>query len=153
MKKTKISPELVKMVNKALEMELAAYTQYLSHAEIVGGINAEPIIERLREIARYERLHQKTLRNLLGNYLGAVPSMKIAETYEADSNEKVLQVNLKVERDMVDHYSEIMAKLTEEKDNLPYEFQKIEFELNHIIRGHQSHISVLKLLLGQLGVK
>jgi len=152
MKKTKISPELVKLMNKALEMELAAYSQYLSHAEIVSGIAVEPIVARLREIARDERKHQKSLRNLIGNYLGAVPSMKIAETYEADSNEKVLKTDLKVERDLCDYYLNLMVKLEEEKDNLPYEFQKIEFELLHITRDHQSHISVLKLLLGQLGV-
>ena len=36
--------KILELLNHALELEHAAYTQYLSHAENVDGINAEPII-------------------------------------------------------------------------------------------------------------
>jgi len=48
---------LLKMLNHALELEYATYVQYLSHAELIDGENAEPLIERLKEIANDEKTH------------------------------------------------------------------------------------------------
>lgn len=53
---------IIQLLNKALELEQAAYYQYLSHAEVVDGINAEPIIVRLKEIANDEKEHQEKFR-------------------------------------------------------------------------------------------
>ena len=75
--------------------------------------------------------------------------MRIAETHEADTIDKILKTNLKAEQEAVDFYMQIMEKLKEERDNLPYEFLKVEHELRHVIMDEQSHISELKLLLGQ----
>ena len=80
---TKVSPNLVTMMNAALENEHAAYVQYLRHAKLVKGITAKPIINRLKGIAGDHRRHQKKLRHLLGDYLGAVPSMKMGKTYRS----------------------------------------------------------------------
>jgi bacterioferritin (cytochrome b1) len=55
------------MLNKALELEHAARIQYLAHAELVAGLNAEPIIERLKEIAGDEEKHEQKFRTLIGN--------------------------------------------------------------------------------------
>jgi len=149
MMKTKVSPHLVSMMNNALENEHAAYVQYLSHAKIVKGINAKPIINRLKGIARDHRHHQKKLRHLLGDYMGAVPSMKIGKTYEADSIDKILTTNLKFEKDTIDNFMKTLAELNKEKLNLPYEFLKINFALERIVRKDQSHISQLSRLLGE----
>ncbi|MEM3575320.1 MAG: ferritin-like domain-containing protein, partial [Candidatus Bathyarchaeia archaeon] len=65
--------KILELLNHALELEHAAFVQYLSHAEIVDGINAEPIIGRLKEIADDERKHQEKFRTLIG-LLGGVPS-------------------------------------------------------------------------------
>ena len=59
MTKTTGYPQLAAMMNNALENEHAAYVQYLSHAKIVNGINAKPIINRLKGIAGDHRRHQK----------------------------------------------------------------------------------------------
>jgi bacterioferritin (cytochrome b1) len=149
MTKTAGSPQLVTMINNALENEHAAYVQYLSHAKIVKGINAKPIINRLKGIARDHRHHQKKLRHLLGDYLGAVPSMKIGKTYEADNIDKILKTNLKFEKDTIDHYMKTLAELNKEKNNLPYEFLKINFALERIVRRDESHVSQLSRLLGE----
>ncbi|MCJ7769749.1 MAG: hypothetical protein MUO92_04695 [Dehalococcoidales bacterium] len=69
--------KLIEMLNKALGMEHAAKIQYLSHAEIVDGINAEPIIARLKELANDEKSHEDTFREMIGAYLGGVPAMNI----------------------------------------------------------------------------
>jgi bacterioferritin (cytochrome b1) len=139
--------EIVKMLNQALELEHAAHVQYLSHAELVDGLNAEPIIARLQEIAGDEEKHQKKFRTLIGDYLGGVPSTGIAKTYPAKTVEEILEINLKNEKEAVDFYKKILEKINEEKENLPYEFFQLEHEVRHIIMDEQEHIAELKVLL------
>lgn len=141
--------EIIDLLNQGLELEQAAYIQYLSHAELIEGLNAEPIIARLREIAEDEKEHQKKFRTLIGDYLGGTPSTKIAETFEVKSIEEILRVNLKQEREAVDFYTQILKKINEEKKNLPYEFWTLEHEVRHIIIDEQEHIAELKILLGE----
>ncbi|MCS7135944.1 MAG: ferritin-like domain-containing protein [Nitrososphaerota archaeon] len=144
----KAKEELLKMLNKALELEHAAYVQYLSHAEIVDGLNCEPIIERLKEIASDEAKHQEIFRTLIGDYLGGVPSTGIAETKSAKTIQEILEVNLEDEKAAVDYYTEILKKIVQEKDNLPYEYFKLEHEVRHVIMDEQEHIVELKRLMG-----
>lgn len=141
--------ELVNLLNKALELEQAARIQYLSHSELVDGLNAETIIARLREIAQDEEKHADVFRKLIGDYLGGVPSMKIAETHPAATLDEILRVNLKDEKDTVDFYVKIMEKIKEERKNLPYEFLTLEHGLRHIIMDEQEHITELKRLLAE----
>lgn len=140
--------ELLKMLNRALELEHAARIQYLAHAEQVDGPNAEPIISRLKEIADDEKKHEEMFRELIGNYLGGVPSMKIAETYTAKNLKEILEVNLKGEKEAVDFYLQILDKAKEMSKELKYEYYQLEHAVRHIIMDEQEHIAELKLLLG-----
>ena len=140
--------ELARLLNQALELEQAARIQYLCHAELVDGLNAEPIIARLKEIAGDEEKHEKMFRELLGSYLGATPSMKLAETHPAASIEDILKTNLADEKHAVDVYTGIHKRLTEMKDDFTYEYYQLEHTLRHVIGEEQEHISELKLLLG-----
>ena len=141
--------ELIRLLNQGLELEHAAFVQYLSQAELIDGLNAEPIIGRLREIAEDEKEHQKKFRNLIGDYLFGVPSTKIAQTYEATTIEEILRINLREEKKAVDFYSKIMEKIKEEKENLPYAFWQLEHEVRHIIIDEQEHIAELSILLAE----
>ena len=140
--------EIIAMLNQALELEHAAHVQYLSHVETIDGLNAEPIIERLKEIAGDEAEHQKKFRTLIGDYLGGVPSMGIAKTFSAKTIKDILKINLKGEREAVDIYTKILEKLKEEKENFHYEYLKLEHEVRHVIMDEQEHIAELKVLLG-----
>ncbi|MEM2918196.1 MAG: ferritin-like domain-containing protein [Candidatus Altiarchaeota archaeon] len=140
--------ELLKMLNRALELEHAARIQYLAHAEQVDGLNAEPIISRLKEIADDEKKHEEIFRELIGSYLGAVPSMKIEKTFEAKNLKEILEINLKGEKEAVDFYLQIMDKIREMSKELKYEYYQIEHGLRHVIMDEQEHIAELKLLLG-----
>ena len=108
--------EIIGLLNKALELEHSAHIQYLSHAEIVEGENAEPIIARLKEIAGDELKHQEKFRTLIGA-LGGVPSMNVAPTAQAKTITEILEQNLKDEKMAVDVYRKIMEKLTKENQN------------------------------------
>ncbi|MBD3318931.1 hypothetical protein GF342_03395 [Candidatus Woesearchaeota archaeon] len=90
--------EIATLLNKALELEHQAYVQYLSHAQLIDGINAEPIIARLKELAEDERKHQEQFRNLIGNYLDEVPSMGIAKHTRQKLLKKFCRSTLKMKK-------------------------------------------------------
>lgn len=140
---------ILKMLNHALELEHAAYIQYLSHAEIVDGENAEPIIARLKEIAEDEKKHQEVFRKLIG-ILGGTPSMNIAETHSAKTIKEILEQNLKDEKLAVDTYRKILEELKKEKGQGYYD-HLLEHEVRHVLMEEQEHISELELLLGISG--
>ncbi|MCX8171064.1 MAG: ferritin-like domain-containing protein [Candidatus Bathyarchaeota archaeon] len=141
--------ELIRMLNKALELEHAARIQYLAHAELVAGVNAEPIIARLKEIAEDEKKHEEMFRELISSYLGGVPSMGMAETHPAKTLSEILEVNVKDEMHAVDVYTGIYEKLREMRNELKYEYFQLEHKLRHIIMDEQEHIAELRLLQGR----
>lgn len=139
--------ELIVMLNKAVELEHAAYVQYLSHAEIIDGLNSDPIIERIKEISGDEAKHQEKFRRLIGDFLGGIPSTGIAETHKATTIQEILKTNLKDEKFAVDFYTEILKKIQECKSQLTYEYLTLEHDVRHVIIDEQEHISELKKLL------
>lgn len=141
--------KVLELLNHALELEHAAFVQYLSHAEVVDGINAEPIIERLKEIAEDERKHQEKFRTLIG-ILGGVPSMRIAETHPAKNLDEILKQNLKDEKIAVDTYRKILEEIAKDRGRGYYDFL-LEHEVRHILTEEQEHITELELLLGIQG--
>jgi len=143
-----IKKELVGMLNKALELEHAARIQYLAHAELIKGLGAEKIIERLKEIASDEEKHEGMFRNLIGGYLGGEPTMGLAETHKAEDTKDILEVNLKNEKEAIDFYKQIYKKVTDNREELQYEFETLEHDIRHIIIDEQEHVSELSLLLG-----
>lgn len=140
--------ELLNMLNKALELEHAARIQYLAHAEVVKGINSEPIVARLKEIAEDEKKHEEMFREIIGAYLSGVPSMGMAETHPAKTVDEILKVNIKDEMHAVDVYKGILEKVNTMKNELKYEYFQIEHKLRHIIMDEQEHIAELSLLKG-----
>jgi len=143
-----LNKELIVMLNKALEMEHQANIQYLAHAELVKGLYAEKVIERLQEIASDEAKHAEKLRNLIGNYLFGEPSMGIAPTHRATEMTEILTVNTQSEKEAIDFYKQIYKKIVDNKDKFPYAFNTLEHEIRHIILDEESHIAELAVLLG-----
>jgi len=139
----------VACLNSALENEHAIYAQYLSHAKTVKGVDARLVNKRMRRLAGFHRLHQKKLRHLIGDYLDAVPSMKMGDTHAADSIDSILATNIKCEGRAIDNYMATLDVLEREKENLPYEYCKIDYALKKMIRDDQAHIATLKKLRGQ----
>lgn len=144
-----IKQELAAMLNKALELEHMAQVQYLAHAELVKGPGAEEIIDRLKELAGDEKGHAEKFRNLLGAYLDAEPSMKIAPTHRAESRKDILKVNLANEREAIDFYKKIYRAVMDGKEKLPYEAETLEHDIRHVIIDEEEHVAELRLLLGE----
>jgi bacterioferritin (cytochrome b1) len=143
-----VKKELINMLNHALELEHAARIQYLAHAELITGPGAEKIIARLKEIASDEQKHEEMFREVIAGYLGGEPVMTLAQTFKAKETKKILQVNLKGEKDAIDFYKQIYQKLIENKNKLQYQFETLEHVVRHVIIDEQEHIVELSLLLG-----
>jgi len=141
--------KIIELLNHGLELEHAAFVQYLSHAEIVDGINAEQIITRLKEIADDEKGHQEKFRTLIGD-LGGVPSVDFTPRHPANTIQQILEVNLKDEKTAVDTYRKILEELKNEKGQGYYD-HLLEHEIRHILMEEQEHITELELLLGTQG--
>ncbi|MFQ3675974.1 MAG: ferritin-like domain-containing protein, partial [Endomicrobiia bacterium] len=109
----KIKKDIAEMINKAVELEYAARIQYLAHAEKVKGLNSEPIIERLKEIAGDELKHEEIFRTLVTNYLNSDVTTKIEKINDASEIKQILEVNLKGEKDAIDYYKQIYKKIVE----------------------------------------
>lgn len=143
-----LKEEIIKLLNRALELEHAARIQYLAHAELIKGIYSEPVVSRLKEIASDEQKHEEKFRALIGEYLGGEPSMGLAETHRAGEEKKILEVNLKGEKDAIDFYKEIYKKVLDNKTGLQYEYETLEHEIRHVIIDEQEHVAELSQLLG-----
>jgi len=141
--------KIIELMNHGLELEHAAFVQYLSHAEIVDGIDAEPIIARLKEIANDEKGHQEKFRTLIGD-LGGIPSMDFTPRHLAKTIKQILEINLKDEKTAVDTYRKILQELKKEKEQGYYD-HLLEHEIRHILMEEQEHITELELLLGTQG--
>lgn len=141
--------KIIELLNHGLELEHAAFVQYLSHAEIVDGMTAEPIIARLKEIANDEKTHQEKFRTLIGD-LGGIPSVDFAPRHPAKTIRQILEVNLKDEKTAVDTYRKILEELNKEKTKGYYD-SLLEHEIRHILMEEQEHITELELLLGIQG--
>lgn len=142
--------EIIDKLNEALTLEHMAFTQYLSHAELVDGKNAEPIIARLKEIAEDEKQHQEDFREMIG-YLDGVPTTETEETHEAETIHEILDVNLMAEIEALELYKKIQKKIKQEKEELPYEFWQLEHHMRHIIMDEQEHVLELRTLMGLTG--
>ena len=143
-----VKNELVDMLNEALEMEHQARIQYLTHATQISGLNAEPIIARLKELANDEGKHEEIFRTLIADYLDGVPTMEIAPTHAGADTMSILNINLKDEKGAIDFYSTIYKKIVDNKDQFTYEFNALEHGIRHIIQEEEEHVTELKTLIG-----
>jgi len=142
--------ELAVMLNRALELEHAARIQYLAHAELIKGLNAEPIIARLKEIASDEQKHEEIFRELISSYLGEEPVMSNKpKQFKAKETGEILGVNLKGEKDAIDFYKQIYQKVLENKKSLQYEAETLEHQIRHVIIDEQEHVAEISTLLGK----
>lgn len=140
---------IIKLLNQALELEHAARIQYLAHIETIDGLNAEPLIARIKEIAGDEQKHEGIFRELIGDILGGVPSMGTAKTFPGKDINQILEQNLKNEKEAIVFYTRILETLHNEKKELQFEFQKLEHDVRHVIIDEQEHVAELKLLLAK----
>ena len=143
-----IKNELVTMLNQALKMEHTARIQYLAHAELVSGANAEPIIDRLKELASDEAAHEEKFRTLIASYLGGKPCIEMVPGKPVEGIDNILKTNLTDEKAAINFYKKIYELVIASKDQLPYVFEVLEHEIRHVIIDEQEHVVELEAIIG-----
>lgn len=142
-----IKDEVIEMLNHALKLEHQAQIQYLTHAQLITGLHAEPIMARFRELAGDEAKHAETFRTLIADYLDGEPCMEIAQTHPADEVGTMLDINFHDEQTAVDFYKTMYKKIVANKDAFPYAYEKLEHDVRHIIIEEYEHMAELKILI------
>ncbi len=74
--------------------------------------------------------------------------MGIAETHEAKDINSILKTNLKNEKEAIDYYRQMYQTVISNKNELTYEFEKMEHDIRHVIMEEEEHVTELSLLLG-----
>jgi len=135
--------EIIKELNNALEIEHSAIIMYLHHAEFVKGLNAEPIIARLKEIASDEEKHRDMLRERIV-VLGGIPSTKLSdlEIKHSDNIKEMLRDELREEEEAVKLYQKIFSMVKDLENS-----ETLYHAIYHLIQGEQEHVEELKRLL------
>ena len=143
MSKEKLKKQIINELNKALEIEHSAIIMYLHHAEFVTGLNAEPIIERLKEIASDEEKHRDMIRERIV-VLGGIPSTNLSDLKisQSDDIKEMLEEELKEELIAVKLYQNILELVKQLKDN-----ETLYHAIYHLIQDEQEHVEELKRLL------
>ncbi len=132
--------KLLKMLNEALAQEHACQIRYLTHAAVITGPYAEPISNRLKEIAEDEKEHAIKLRDRI-TALGGTPTMEVAreDLIPARTLKAILDVNLKEEDKAIALYRSILHAVGQEGESL-YE------TIGDIIQDEQEHKEELERL-------
>ena len=136
--------QLFSLLTTALELEHAAYLQYLSHAEIISGPTSPPISAKLRDNAADEAKHADTLRDLIANYIDSYPTTDIAKTHQATEIPDVLKINIKDETTAIDHYKKTLTFIQDNQglDNYDTFWESIR----QILIEEEQHIAELRIL-------
>ncbi len=132
--------KLLKVLNEALAQEHACQIRYLTHAAVITGPYAEPISNRLKEIAEDEKEHAIKLRDRI-TALGGTPTMEVAreDLIPARTLKAILDVNLKEEDKAIALYRSILHAVGQEGESL-YE------TIGDIIQDEQEHKEELERL-------
>jgi bacterioferritin len=131
--------KLLTLLNKALAMEYQAVIQYQTHASLIDGLESEPVVARLKELAGDEEKHADMLRGRI-SALGGTPETKPEKVKVSDKINPVLKINLGAERDAIAIYKKILPMC---KGN-----PKLEHEIRHILMDEQEHVEEISQLLG-----
>ncbi|MEM5878680.1 MAG: ferritin-like domain-containing protein [Candidatus Aenigmatarchaeota archaeon] len=124
--------EILKDLNHALTTEYQAVIQYLTHATIAKGLDADVVITTLKHLAEEEMKHAEILRERIF-WLGGTPTMEVDERTLVKDLKKMIQVNVKAEEDAIDMYKKILKKLNHIEDVKIYEAVEeiLEDEIEH----------------------
>ena len=134
--------ELIKLLNKDLELEYSAAIQYINHTAVMTGAEYGSIIKELRIHANEEIQHAMTLADQIA-YLGGKPSVEVGSVKISDDNKEMLQQDLDGEEGAVERYKKRIEQAEEIK-----EFALAQ-QLRNILAMEQEHAMDLQQALGK----
>jgi bacterioferritin len=136
--------ELLKLLQKNLALEHAAYIQYLNHSAVVFGSCSQGIISQLNDSAKDESDHANILRALIANYIDSYPTGEVAEVHKATSVDKILSVNEADEQTAIDSYNKTL-QLIRENPNIEF-YETFYTSIRDILVEEEKHLIELRVL-------
>jgi bacterioferritin len=132
---------IINRLNLDLSNEYAAEIQYTQHAACLSGPEYFAIIAELEKHALEEHAHSVTLSDLI-NYLGGVPTVKVAERLISPDNAEMLHQDLQGEYTAINRYLERIAQLE------ALGLYDISQRIRQIAADEQEHANDLQIALG-----
>jgi len=129
---TKVSKELLDMLNKAISMELQVAIQYMWQHVQWSGVQAYAVKDAFKAVAIDEMKHAEQIAERLF-YLGGIPTTAPSAIFVGGSLKEMLLQDEKDERGAIEFYKKIIAKANAEGDDVDSRlFRKIlQDEENH----------------------
>jgi bacterioferritin len=114
--------EVLKVLNKILEAELAGVVRYMHYSLMIYGYNRIPIVSWLRGQANESMTHAQEAGELITHF-GGHPSLGIGHLLESHKHDvgDILKESLEHEKETVGYYYELL-KLVEGKSVLLEEY-------------------------------
>lgn len=143
--KSTINKIITEKLQRALQLEIAAYLQYLTHAAVTVGSCTTGVIAQLKDNAIDEAKHADQIRGLLGGFLDVYPTGTPTEQHKATTVTKILTTNLTDELLAIETYKDILSYLDQNK-GFEY-YYKFAETIRLILIEEQEHISELRTLM------
>jgi bacterioferritin len=133
--------DLIKMLNRDLELEYSAAIQYINHAAVMKGAAYGDIIKEIKIHATEEIQHAIILSDQI-DFLGGTPSIQVGDILTSDENIEMLRQDLDGEEDAIRRYKIRVEQAEELK-----EFA-LSQHLRTILAMEQEHAMDLQQALG-----
>jgi bacterioferritin len=140
---TKVSKELLGMLNDAIDRELQVVVQYMWQHVQWSGVKGFAVKEALQSIAIAEMKHAEAIAERLF-YFDGTPTTKPTPIFVGTTLKEMMEQNVKDEAGAIKLYKKIIAKATEDGD----ESTALMFE--DILRQEEDHHDTFSTLLEDL---
>jgi len=134
--------DLIKFLNKDLELEYSAAIQYIQHAAVMTGAQYGDIIKELKIHANEEIAHALILADQIA-FLGGVPSVDVEKIYVDTNNETMLEQDLEGEYTAIKRYKERIGQAEELQE------YALSQQLRTILADEQEHAMDIESALGK----
>jgi bacterioferritin len=140
---TKVSKELMDLLNDAVARELQVAIQYMWQHVQWGGVKGFAVKDELQSIAIAEMKHAEAIAERL-YYFGGIPTTKPSPIYVGSTLREMISQDVKDEENAINLYKKIIAKAREDDD----ETTRLMFE--EILKQEEDHHDTFSTLIEDL---
>lgn len=140
---TKVSKELLDLLNQAIARELQVAIQYMWQHVQWGGVKGFAVQDELKSIGIAEMKHAEAIAERL-YYLGGIPTTKPTPIFVGTTLKGMIAQNVKDEEGAIKLYKQIVDKAKKEKD------ETTAFIFEGILEQEEDHHDTFTTLLEDL---
>jgi len=140
---TKVSKELLDLLNDSIARELQVAIQYMWQHVQWGGVKGFAVKDELQSIAISEMKHAEAIAERL-YYFGGIPTTKPTPIYVGSTLKEMISQDVKDEENAITLYKKVIAKAKEDGD----ETTRLMFE--EILKQEEDHHDTFATLMEDL---